>query len=139
MTPLDPSDDQAYRIGDTAFKAAGGQEGIRRLVDCFYQLMDERPETAAIRSMHADDLTESREKLTLFLCGYLNGPELFEQKYGPIRLPGAHRHLPIGTQERDAWLACMKTAIDSQAYEASFKEHFFRRLCVPADRVRNRP
>ena len=72
--------------------------------------MDERPET--IRRMHAADLTESREKLTLFLCGYLNGPELFEQKYGPIRLPAAHRHLAIGTQERDAWLACMKAAID---------------------------
>lgn len=139
MTPEDRTDDQSYRVGDAAFQAAGGLEGIRRLIDCFYQLMDERPETATIRRMHADDLTESREKLTLFLCGYLNGPELFEQKYGPIRLPAAHRHLAIGTHERHAWLACMKAAIDSQPYPETFKEHFFRRLCVTSERVRNRP
>ena len=139
MTQEDRTDGQAYRVGDAAFQAAGGLEGIRRLIDCFYQLMDERPETETIRRMHADDLTESREKLTLFLCGYLNGPELFEQKYGPLRLPAAHRHLAIGTQERDAWLACMKAAIDSQPYQETFKEHFFRRLCVTAERVRNRP
>ncbi len=138
MTPEDRNDDQSYRVGDVAFQAAGGLEGIRRLIDCFYQLMDERPETATIRRMHADDLTESREKLTLFLCGYLNGPELFEQKYGPIRLPAAHRHLAIGTREHDAWLACMKNAIDRQPYEEAFKAHFFQRLCVTAGRVRNR-
>ena len=63
---------------------------------------------------------------------------MFEQKYGPIRLPAAHRHLAIGTLERDAWLACMKSAIDMQPYEEAFKAHFFQRLCVPAERVRNR-
>ncbi|MCH7920318.1 MAG: group II truncated hemoglobin [Planctomycetes bacterium] len=138
MTQQEHTDGQVYRVGDVAFQAAGGLEGIRRLIDCFYQLMDERPETATIRRIHADDLTESREKLTLFLCGYLNGPELFERKYGPIRLPAAHRHLAIGTQERHAWLACMKSAIDKQPYEEAFKAHLFARLWVTAERVRNR-
>ena len=70
MTPEPQSGNQSYRIGDAAFRAAGGLDGVRTLVDCFYQLMDERQESEAIRRMHADDLTESREKLTLFLCGY---------------------------------------------------------------------
>ena len=62
--------------------------------------------------MHPTDLTISREKLGRFLCGYLNGPDLYEEKYGPIHLAPAHAHLSIGTVEKEAWLLCMKAALE---------------------------
>ena len=129
----------AYGDGDSSFQQAGGEAGLRRLVDAFYQYMDCLPEARVIREMHPQDLTESRDKLTLFLCGWLGGPKLFREKYGPIRIPVAHRHLDIGASERDAWLLCMKKAADDQSWPQEFKQYLLEQLYVPADRSRNRP
>ena len=98
-----------YGEGDASFQAAGGLEGLRKLVDRFYQAMDELPEAKAIRAMHPRDLTVARDKLTLFLSGWLGGEKLFSKTYGPIIIPVAHAHLDIDEPERDAWLACMQS------------------------------
>jgi hemoglobin len=101
--------------------------------------MQKLPEARRILHMHPTDLTVSREKLGRFLCGYLNGPDLYEEKYGPIHLAPAHAHLAIGTAEKEAWLLCMKKALEKQDYPAEFKEFMMTRLSVPAERIRNRP
>lgn len=121
-----------------SFQSAGGTPGLRQLVDDFYDAMDTIPEAAKIRSMHPKDLTESRDKLALFLSGWLNGPNTFRPKYGPISIPRAHQHLPIGEVEMEAWLLCMKTALDKQPYEEAFKDYLLRQLRIPAQRVRTR-
>ena len=121
--------------GDASFRAAGGVSGITKLVDDFYQLMDELPEARNLRHMHPRDLGESRDKLARFLCGWLGGANRFEQKYGPIRLPAAHAHLRIGPAECDAWLLCMQRAIAKQDYAPEFSAYLLNQLHVPADRV----
>lgn len=125
-----------YGEGDTSFRAAGGEAGLRRLVDDFYDLMDHLPLAAGIRAMHPDDLDVSRDKLARFLCGWLGGPNRYNEKYGAITIPTAHRHLDIGETERDAWLTCMKLAIDGQDWDAAFKDYLLRALVVPAERTR---
>lgn len=124
-----------YGEGDTSYRAAGEQPGITRLVDAFYRFMDEEPFARGIRRMHARDLGESRDKLTRFLCGWMNGPSLYEEKYGPIRIPSAHAHLRVGPKERDAWLRCMELAIAEQDYAPDFAAYLLRELRVPAERV----
>jgi hemoglobin len=99
--------------------------------------MDEQPNAKVIRDMHKKDLTESIDKLTHFLCGWLGGPKLFSEKYGPIRIPKAHSHLNIGYAERDAWLYCMEQAISKQPYERDFKQYLLAQLAIPAERSRN--
>lgn len=126
-----------YGVEDASFQAAGKEPGIRKLVDEFYDVMDTIPEAKIIRAMHPDDLTVSRDKLARFLCGWLGGPKLFRQKYGPIRIPKAHSHLAIGPAERDAWLLCMKKALDKQDYGDDFKTYLLEQLYVPAERSRN--
>jgi len=127
-----------YGTDDASFLAAGQFDGIKALVDAFYDAMDSLPEAQTIRAMHPDDLSESRDKLTRFLCGWLGGPKLFSEKYGPIRIPVAHRHLDIGPAERDAWLKCMQVAANAQPYKEDFKEYLLQQLWVPAERSRNR-
>lgn len=126
----------AYGTGDTSFQAAGGVEGITRLVDDFYHFMDTLPAARTIRDMHPAELTETRRKLTYFLCGWLGGPRLFGQHYGPINIPGVHRPYPIGEAERDAWLLCMQHAIAQQPYADDFKTYLLTQLRVPAERIR---
>lgn len=130
---------EQYRTGDTQFQLAGGVEGITKLANDFYDQMETLPEAKRILHMHPTDLTESREKLARFLCGYLNGPELYEEKYGPIQLAPAHGHLAIGTPEKEAWLRCMEKALEQQPYPPEFKAFILKRLSIPADRCRNRP
>ncbi len=125
-----------YGTGDASFQAAGGVAGIRQLVDDFYDLMEGLPEAQEIRAMHPAALTQSRDKLARFLCGWLGGPKLYREKYGPIRIPSAHAHLNIGTKQRDAWLSCMQQALEQQPYAASFKTYLLKQLAVPAERCR---
>ena len=125
-----------YGNGDASFQAAGGYEGIKALVDDFYQAMDELPQAQYIRAMHSQDLSGSRDKLTRFLCGWMGGPKLYREKYGSIDIPKAHRHLSIHTEERDAWLACMKQALDGQAYPQDFKDYLMLQLFRPAEACR---
>lgn len=126
----------AYGSGDTSYTAAGGLDGIRRWVDAFYRYMDELPEARIIRAMHPDELSESREKLTCFLSGWLGGPKLYRERFGPITIPGAHGHLAIGVEERDAWMLCMERALDEQPYAEDFKQYVMKQLFIPAEMTR---
>jgi len=126
-----------YGQGDATFKAAGEYEGLKKLVDDFYDIMSELKQAQHIREMHPEDLDVSRDKLTRFLCAWTGGPRLYREKYGPISIPQAHSHLTIGAQERDAWLACMKQALAKQNYPQDFQEYMITQLAVPAERCRN--
>lgn len=135
MQETNVTDVPLYGFSDNSFQAAGGVEGIRQLVDDFYHEMDTLPEAAIIRAMHRQDLTESRDKLTLFLSGWMGGPKLYHEKYGGINIPRSHAHLPIGEAERDAWLLCMKRAIAKQNYRPEFSTYLLAQLSVPAERI----
>jgi hemoglobin len=126
----------AYGQGDASFQAAGMQAGIRKLVDDFYTTMEQHSKADKIRKMHPVDLEESRDKLALFLCGWLGGPKLFTEKYGQISIPKAHAHLRIDSTDRDAWLLCMEQALKSQPYTHDFKVYLLKQLAVPAERCR---
>ncbi len=134
------SDEQQpqYGEGDASFQAAGAREGLQKLVNDFYDLMEQLPEVKEIRDMHPADLSQSRDKLSRFLCGWLGGPKLYREKYGPIKIPSAHAHLNIGSRQRDAWLSCMQKALAKQPYAESFKKYLIEQLYVPAERSRTR-
>jgi len=129
------TDTPLYGFSDNSFQAAGGADGIRQLVDDFYLEMDALSEAAIIRKMHKPDLTLSRDKLTLFLCGWMGGPRNYQEKYGSINIPRSHAHLPIGEAERDAWLLCMERAIAKQNYSAGFSVYLLEQLRIPAERI----
>ena len=125
-----------YGDGDTSFQTAGGESGLRRLVDTFYDHMAKLPQTRTILAMHPADLGASRDKLARFLCGWLGGPHRYNEKYGRINIPSAHQHLNIDNRERDAWLQCMARAVAEQPYPEDFKAYLMKQLAVPAEAVR---
>lgn len=122
----------------TQFELLGGEAGVRKLVDRFYDLMDTLPEAAGIRAMHPEDLSGSRDKLFKFLCGWLGGPPLYTQEYGHPRLRGRHLPFPIGETERDAWLLCMNQALDEMDIDAMMRTHIKQSLRQTADFMRNK-
>jgi len=96
----------------TPFDMVGGEERVRALTETFYDVMDSDPGATHVRSLHASSLASSREKLYLFLCGWLGGPQYYVEKYGHPML--RRRHMPFAVDERakDEWLHCMFIALE---------------------------
>ncbi len=101
----------------TPYELLGGETAVQQLVDRFYDLMDEKEEVETLRDMHAKSLRVSREKLYLFLSGWLGGPQLYVEKYGHPMLRRRHLPFAIGNTERDQWMLCMNQTLDEQTEE----------------------
>jgi hemoglobin len=123
----------------TAYKLIGGEKKVRELVECFYDLMDQMEEVGELRAMHAKNLKASREKLFLFLSGWLGGPDLYIQKYGHPRLRARHMPFSIGIIERDQWMLCMNRAMQEVGVEEDLRKALGEALWKTADFMRNRP
>ncbi len=127
-----------YGIEEASYLAAGEEAGIRKLVDAFFDRMGNEPRFKVIYDMHPEDKEVSRDKLARFLCGWLGGPKLFQEKYGGISIPRVHEHLAIATPERDQWLTCMSETVAEQPFDTDFKTYLMEQLFVPAEGVRRR-
>jgi len=127
---------QKYGTLDASYIAAGKEQGIRKLVDEFYHQMETQKRGKHIRKMHKDDMLIIKDKLSVFLMGWLGGPRKYAQKYGQMSIPQVHKHLIIGEEERDAWLFCMNEALKHQDYDEEFKSYLIYELSRPAEAIR---
>jgi hemoglobin len=125
-----------YGSEDATYQAAGGQVGIRKLVDAFFDIMGGDPKYRVIYDWHPEDRETSRDKLALFLCGWMGGPKPFIEKYGSIRIPVVHQHLQVTEVERDLWLDCMLRAMKQQGYPNALVDYLTKQFFIPAERVR---
>jgi len=122
----------------SAYTLLGGELAVRTLVDRFYDVMDLEPAYAAIRRLHPDALDGSRDKLHWFLCGWLGGPDLYQQRFGHPRLRARHLPYAIGIAERDQWLACMTQALRECGVATELAERLCAAFFNTADWMRNR-
>lgn len=93
------------------YDAVGGAPTFDRLVARFYQevALDE-----ILRPLYPEeDLAPAERRLRMFLEQYWGGPRTYSDERGHPRLRMRHMPFRIGEAERDAWLRCMHTAIDS--------------------------
>jgi len=119
------------------YRLIGGEQAVRRLVERFYQLMDELPEARAIRAMHPVDLAPAKEKLFQFLSGWMGGPPLYAERHGPPRLRLKHLPFPIDAAARDAWMACMSRALEEQVADDELRAQLTASFFKTADFLRN--
>ncbi len=124
-----------YGTLDSSYKVAGGEAGVRRLVNEFYHQMESQKRGQHIRAMHKDNLDIVKDKLSLFLMAWLGGPRNYAEKYGGISIPMVHQHLVIGEEERDTWLFCMEEALKHQDYDTTFKKYLIEQLALPAEKI----
>lgn len=119
------------------FDAIGGEPVITRLVERFYDHMSTLPEAADIRAMHAADLTSIKDVFRRFLTEWTGGPAIYSATRGHPRL--RRRHLPfrIGPAERDAWMACMRLALDEVISDEEIREQLYAAFDRTAGFLRN--
>jgi hemoglobin len=97
----------------TVFEAAGGEETFTRLVERFYAAVAEDPVLRPLYPQDPQMFEAAGEHLRLFLIQYWGGPGWYSEQRGHPRLRMRHGPFSIGRQERDAWMAQMRAAVDS--------------------------
>lgn len=123
----------------TFYEVVGGEAGLRRLVDRFYEVMDTDPKAAVIRALHQPDLSEANRKLFMFLSGWMGGPPRYVETYGHPRLRARHLPFPIGEAERDQWIYCMVRAMHDVGLSDDVMRQLGNALWDVADFMRNQP
>ncbi|MGN6389357.1 MAG: group II truncated hemoglobin [Burkholderiaceae bacterium] len=123
----------------TLYEMLGGDAGVRRLVDRFYDLMELEPEFAGLRALHPTTTEGSRDKLYWFLSGWSGGPDHYIERFGHPRLRMRHMPFPIATSERDQWLRCMALAMQDVELPEALQLRLMQSFYQTADWMRNRP
>ena len=121
------------------YEMIGGDAKLRAIVDRFYDLMELDPRYAELRAAHGSTVEHAREKLFMFLSGWLGGPPLYTDKFGHPMLRARHLPFSIGAVERDQWIACMRQALEEMEVPEPFRLGLMGNLFKTADWMRNRP
>jgi hemoglobin len=121
----------------THYQRIGGEAALKQLTRRFYEIMDELPETYALRKIHPDELSGSADKLYEFLSGWMGGPQLFIEKYGHPMLRRRHLAFKVDSDARDQWLLCMKLALEETVADATLRCELYDAIAKLADHMRN--
>ncbi len=119
------------------FERVGGAPTIDRLVESFYARMDSLPEAEVIRAMHAPDLAPTKDVLKRYLGEWMGGPKHYSAERGHPRLRQRHMGFAIGDAERDAWLLCMRGALEEAIEDADARQEIYGLMAKLADWMRN--
>ena len=97
----------------TPLDQIGGEPGLIRLVNRFYDLVETDPRGATILALHfrGHGLSHVREEQANFLSGFLGGRRHYQEKHGHMDLRLLHAHVPIRPQDAEDWLALMDQAL----------------------------
>ena len=136
MSSQDISSDPAPAA--TPYAAIGGEERVHALVERFYDLMDLEPAYAELRAAHGNTLADARQKLHWFLCGWLGGPDYYQERFGHPRLRMRHMPFAIGIKERDQWVACMDQAMGETGVPTELRTRLAESFMKTADWMRNK-
>ncbi len=128
---------EAEALGATMFERLGGADTIDRLVEVFYRRMDVLPEAQGIRAMHGRDLGPVKQVLKRYLSEWTGGPKLYTPEKGHPRLRQRHVRFPIDVAERDAWLLCMRGALEETVEDAAARHEIDESFTKLADWMRN--
>jgi hemoglobin len=124
-------------IVSSHYEQIGGQAVIDRIVDSFYHRMDTLPEAATIRSYHPENLADTKVVLKKYLGEWMGGPKRYSQERGHPRLRMRHLPVRIGAAERDAWMLCMRGALEEHVPSDELRRTLLDQFFRLADWMRN--
>ena len=87
--------------------------------------------------MHHPDLSPMKEVLKRYFVEWMGGPPLYSRERGAPRLRARHLPFKIGIAERDAWLLCMRDALDETVEDLTLRSELNRAFSGLADWMRN--
>jgi hemoglobin len=119
------------------FVRLGGRDAVTRLVDAFYRAMDHRPEATSIRAMHDADLAQTKAVLVKYLTEWMGGGRLYSPEHGAPMLRRRHQRFAIDAAARDAWMLCMREALNEVCLDVALRLELDAAFHKVADFMRN--
>lgn len=110
---------------ETLFEAIGGEETIRNLLKSFYPKVYQDPDLSPI---FLDGVEGIMQKQYLFLTQFTGGPPLYSDQYGPPQMRQRHMAFAVTPRRAEAWLRCMKEAMDEIGLSGHARQWFYERL-----------
>ncbi len=121
-------------VGTNFFEELGAEAGLTRLVDLFYDLIEQ---DSVLRHLFPEDMTEARQKQALYFIQHFGGPDHYTRQHGKPFLRFKHRHAVIGQPERDAWMACFEKALADGGVPQALARQVLENLTPLADAMIN--
>jgi hemoglobin len=112
----------------------GGEDGVRRWVERFYDLVSTHPVLVPI---FPKDLSASRQKQWEFFVEFFGGPPLYTTAHGNAFLRYRHRKVKIGQPERDAWMAMLLQSLRDVSQDETLVRDVEARVAPVADHMMN--
>jgi hemoglobin len=117
------------------YELFGGEVFFADLVSQFYAHVAVNP---ILRPMYPDsDMKGAARRLQMFLEQYWGGPTTYQEERGHPRLRMRHAGFHINQEARDAWIECMKQAVDGTTLEQEAKDKLWRYLEGAANHLVN--
>ena len=117
------------------YNEVGGAPTFDKIVSRFYE------EVAAddvLRPLYPEeDLGPAEVRLRMFLEQYWGGPRTYSDQRGHPRLRMRHAPFKIGPIERDAWLRCMRIAVDEAGLDDEHRAQLWQYLQYAAMSMMN--
>ena len=108
------------------YELFGGEAFFADLVSQFYAHVTTNE---ILRPMYPEsDMKGAARRLQLFLEQYWGGPTTYQEERGHPRLRMRHAGFHINPAAKDAWLSCMKAAIDGMEMDDAHREKLWRYL-----------
>jgi len=112
------------------FAEVGGADTFHKLVARFYAEVADDP---VLRPLYPEqDLGPAEVRLRMFLEQYWGGPRTYSDQRGHPRLRMRHAPFRIGPIERDAWLRCMRVAVDEAGLDDAHRAQLWQYLEMAA-------
>jgi hemoglobin len=122
-------------VPENFYESVGGEPTFHRIVGRFYELV---AKDDVLRPLYPDeDLGPAEEHLRLFLMQYWGGPHTYQHARGHPRLRMRHMPFRIGPAERDAWLRCMRVAVDDAGLDEEHRRVLWTYLEMAANSLVN--
>ena len=117
------------------YAEVGGAPVFAKIVARFYE---EVARDDVLRPLYPEeDLGPAEERLRMFLEQYWGGPRTYSDQRGHPRLRMRHAPFRIGPIERDAWLRCMRIAVDEADLDDKHRAQLWQYLQYAAISMMN--
>jgi hemoglobin len=112
------------------YAEVGGAPVFDKIVSRFYEQVRE---DEVLRPLYPEeDLDGAEVRLRMFLEQYWGGPRTYSEQRGHPRLRMRHAPFRVGPIERDAWLRCMRIAVDEAGLEEQHRAQLWQYLTYAA-------
>ena len=125
----------AERDTTNYYELFGGEPFFADLVSQFYARV---ATNEVLLPMYPEsDMAGAAHRLQTFLAQYWGGPTTYQEERGHPRLRMRHAGFKIGPAAKEAWLTCMREAVEGMDMQNDAQEKLWRYLEGAAEHLLN--